>query len=101
MLNHCQRLERHVEYFGDDWEEYKSNEHYQAACGLEILEIGEYINRLSETFIEEHPQIDWSGFIGLRIIHAHHYEGIMYDLVWDAIKKDIPHLKEYLENILE
>ncbi|MBQ9026150.1 MAG: DUF86 domain-containing protein [Methanobrevibacter sp.] len=77
-----------------------NNEHYQAACGLEILEIGEYINRLSDEFINEHDSIDWSGFVGMRVIHTHHYEGIMLDLVWDAIKKDIPKLTEYLESIL-
>lgn len=75
LLFHCQRVERHVKYFGDDKAEYMSNEHYQAACGLEILEIGEYIKRLSPDFLEEYNQIDWSGFVGLRIIHAHHYEG--------------------------
>ncbi|WP_112124720.1 HepT-like ribonuclease domain-containing protein [Methanosphaera sp. BMS] len=50
--------------------------------------------------MEEHPQIDWSGLIGLRIIHAHHYEGIMYDLVWEVIKRDIPELKNYLQKLL-
>jgi len=100
LLYHCNRMQRHVEYFGDDWTEYSSNEHYQAACGLEIVEIGEYVKRLSSEFLEEHDKIDWSGLIGLRIIHAHHYEGIMYDLVWEVIKKDIPELKEYIEKIL-
>ena len=59
-------MQSHVEYFGDDWKEYINNEHYQAACGLEIVEIGEYIKRLSPEFLEEHDKIDWSGLIGLR-----------------------------------
>ena len=37
LLSHCQLMERHIEYFGDDKEEYMDNEHYQAACGFEIL----------------------------------------------------------------
>lgn len=81
LLSHCQLLESHVQYFGDDVDEYMNNEHYQAACGFELLEIGEYINRLSPEFIEKYPEIDWSGFISMRIIHAHHYEGIILDLV--------------------
>ena len=40
LLSHCQLMEHHVEYFGDDKEEYMDNEHYQAACGFELLEIG-------------------------------------------------------------
>ena len=76
------------------------NEHYQAACGFEILEIGEYINRLSDDFIKKNQNIDWSGFIGMRIIHAHHYEGIILDLVWDAITIDVPELKSFIEKLL-
>ncbi len=100
LLSHCKLLESHVKYFGDDIDEYMTNEHYQAACGFELLEIGEYINRLSDEFIKKHDKIDWSGFIGMRIIHAHHYEGIILDLVWDAIKKDVPELKNYIEKII-
>jgi uncharacterized protein with HEPN domain len=100
LLSHCLLMERHVEYFGDNKEEYMDNEHYQAACGFELLEIGEYINRLSDEFIEKHSDIDWSGFVGMRVIHAHHYEGIILDLVWDAIKVDVPELKKYVEKIL-
>ena len=37
LLYHCNRMQSHVEYFGDDWIEYSTNEHYQAACGLEIV----------------------------------------------------------------
>ena len=100
LLSHCELLESHVEYFGDDKEEYMDNENYQAACGFEILEIGEYINRLSKEFTEKYPNIDWKGFVDLRIIHAHHYEGIILDLVWDVIKVDVPELKKYIEKIL-
>ena len=40
LLSHCNLLKSHIEYLGDDKEEYMDNEHYQAACGFEILEIG-------------------------------------------------------------
>lgn len=101
LLMHCQLLESHVEYFGDDVEVYMNNEHYQAACGFELLEIGEYINRLSNEFTEKYDAVDWSGFVGMRNIHAHHYEGIILDLVWDAIQVDVPELKRYIEKILK
>lgn len=51
--------------FGDDKQEYLDNEHYQAACGFEILEIDEYISRLSDEFTEKYSNIEWSGFIGM------------------------------------
>jgi len=36
----------------------------------------------------------------MRVIHAHHYEGIILDLVWDAITVDVPELKSFVEKIL-
>jgi len=33
-----------------------------------------------------------------RIIH--HYFGIDYDIVWDAVKTNIPKLKEWIEIII-
>ena len=34
LLSHCQLMDRHVEYFGDNQAEYNTNEHYQVACDL-------------------------------------------------------------------
>ncbi|WP_346662134.1 HepT-like ribonuclease domain-containing protein [uncultured Methanobrevibacter sp.] len=50
--------------------------------------------------MQKHSDIGWSGFIGMRVIHAHHYEGIILDLLWDTIKVDVPELKKYVEKIL-
>lgn len=39
-----------IEYFGDDFNEYLTNDHYQRACAFNIIQIGEYIGRLSDEF---------------------------------------------------
>lgn len=93
-------MESHVEFFGNDKEEYMDNEHYQSACGFEILEIGEYIKRLSDDFRSKHSNINWKGYIGMRVIHAHHYEGIDLDIVWDTITVNVPELRAFVEKIL-
>ena len=50
ILYYCNKIESHIEYFGDDKETFLVNEHYQDACALVIIQIGEHVNRLSSTF---------------------------------------------------
>jgi len=38
---------------------------------------------------------------GMRDRLIHFYFGVKYDLVWQTIKKDIPHLKPLIQKILE
>lgn len=42
----------------------------------------------------------WSDIIGMRIIHAHNYDSVIDEIVWESIQDEIPQLKEYLEDIL-
>ena len=35
----------------------------------------------------------------MRNRNAHNYDPIMYDIVWETIKEDVPELKRYLENL--
>jgi len=100
ILHYCKKIESHIEYFGDNRETYMTNEHYQDACALVIIQIGEHIGRLSEDFRQKYPDIPWREFKGLRNIYAHNYEGIMHDVIWITMKEDIPSLKEYIESIL-
>lgn len=73
----------------------------QDACALVIIQIGEYVNRLSDEFKAEHPQIPWNEIIGMRNVHTHHYESVIEEIVWETIQNDIPYLKKYLTQILQ
>ena len=39
ILHYCNKIESHIEYFGDNKETYMTNEHYQDACALVIIQI--------------------------------------------------------------
>lgn len=77
-----------------------SNLAFKDACALVIIQIGEHVNRLSEEFKKEHNEMPWSDIIGMRIIHAHNYDSVIDEIVWESIQDEIPQLKEYLEDIL-
>jgi uncharacterized protein with HEPN domain len=50
---------------------------------------------------EKYPIIPWKGMVGMRDRLIHGYFGIDYELVWDAIKVEIPRIKPELERLLK
>ena len=43
IIEYCEATASDIEYFGDDFNEYLANDHYQRACAFNIIQIGEYI----------------------------------------------------------
>jgi len=80
---------------------YMPNFLYKDARALVIIQIGEYVGRLSDDFRNEYNSAQWRQLKGLRNIMAYNYENIIDHIVWDIIHDDIPEIKEYLESILE
>ncbi len=62
--------------------------------------IGEAASRLSEQIQINHPEIPWEKIIGMRHVLVHGYFEIDLNLVWEAIERDIPDLKNTVTNIL-
>lgn len=100
IVDYCNRMEDYTNRFDNNKEIYLSDKLYQDACALVIIQIGEFVGRLSDEFKEEHKEINWQEIIGMRNIFAHNYEDVIDDIVWDVIQEDIPNLKNYLENLL-
>jgi uncharacterized protein with HEPN domain len=50
---------------------------------------------------ESHPDIPWTQIIGMRNILVHRYFGIDEDIVWTAINKDLPALKQKVKVLLD
>ena len=100
IIYYCDKIDSHIDYFGDDKALFMENIHYQDACALVIIQIGEHVDRLYDEFKNNHPEIPWREIKDMRNLHAHHYESVMYDILWVTMKKDVPELREYLENLI-
>lgn len=74
------------------YEELASDRRTQAAVLYEIVIMGEAANRLSPEFRSNHPEIPWKDIIGMRNILAHQYEKVDTEVVWDAVRQDIPEI---------
>ena len=66
-----------------------------------IIQIGELVNRLSDEFTEEHPEIPWHAMKAMRNLHAHDYERVDLQIVWNTLVEEIPVLQKQLESILK
>ena len=101
MVEHCERIENVINRFGDSYKDFSKDQVYQDAINMNIFQIGEIANHLSEDFCEKVTNISWMQIIGIRNIIAHGYIKIDKKTIWDTVKDNIPDLKNKLNNILE
>ena len=65
---------------------------------LEIL--GEAAAQTSKELRDSYPDIQWRDIISMRNKLIHAYFDINYEIVWSAMKEDIPQLLSQLQKIL-
>jgi len=59
------------------------------------------VRNLSPELKDAHPEIPWSGIVGMRDKFIHGYFGIKWIVVGSVIMKDIPDLNVKICRILE
>ena len=99
MIEYCEKVEILIQRFGNNLEKFQSDFAYQMSCGMCIIQIGELTTRLSGDFKEKNSEVEWNRIKGLRNIHAHEYEKVDFNVLWEILTEDIPDLKEKLQKI--
>jgi uncharacterized protein with HEPN domain len=54
--------------------------------------IGEAVKNLPEAFRQKHEDLPWREIAGMRDFIAHAYFALDLDILWDAIRNDVPDL---------
>lgn len=98
IIEYCDKIQNILEEIGYDKDTFLSSDKNQDLCAFYCLQIGESANSLSDSFIEQHHEIDWRGIIGLRHNIAHEYGTIDAGILWDILKNEIPVLKDFCVN---
>ena len=100
ILRYCIQVEVAHEDFGHSKQRFFDSTTYQNAVSMCILQIGELVNHLSETFREANDAIPWRRIRGMRNYVAHEYGAIDLDVVWYVSNVSIMELKAFCEDCL-
>ena len=80
--------------------EFQSNRMAQLAVLKAIEVVGEAASRISTETTKAHPDIPWSGIIGMRNRLVHGYFNVNLERVWETARQDIPRLISQLEPLV-
>ncbi|MBR3308041.1 MAG: DUF86 domain-containing protein [Lachnospiraceae bacterium] len=100
IINYCRDVKNLMLEYNSDYEEYENRISFQYSCNMCIIQIGELVGRLSEEFTSAHSEIPWYAIKAMRNLHAHDYENVDFEIVWETLTKEIPDLKDKLEKML-
>ncbi|PIS27119.1 MAG: hypothetical protein COT43_12200 [Candidatus Marinimicrobia bacterium CG08_land_8_20_14_0_20_45_22] len=101
IISIIESIEKIFEYTKgyEDADQFYQNSRDFDAVLMNFIIIGEMVNRLSEEFLEDQRQINWSKIRGFRNIVAHDYFGIDAEEVWDIIQNHLPPFLIELKNL--
>jgi|SRR3989338_733582 len=81
-------------------EELKADEKTSSAVIRKFEIIGEAAKHIHPKIRGKYKGIQWKSMAGMRDRLIHAYFGIDYNLVWSAMKTEIPNLKPKLKKII-
>jgi uncharacterized protein with HEPN domain len=70
------------------------------ACAMNLIAIGEQVDRLTDECRDKTPQIEWRAIYGIRNRFAHDYFSINNGLLWDILSEDIVLLRKQLIDLI-
>lgn len=94
ILDYCDRIGSIVERFGNSFDKFNTDADYRDAALMNVFQIGEASNRLSEDCKELLNVIPWREIYGTRNIIAHGYVKINNGIIWDIINREVPLLQK-------
>ena len=90
-----------IEDFVNDieYDFFVSDRKTYSATIREFIIIGEAISKIPETIKMQKPDVAWRLIKDFRNFIVHEYFGIDPEIVWDAVKKELPELKQAMVEI--
>lgn len=63
--------------------------------------IGEAAYKLTDDFIDSHPEVPWKVIRGMRHYLVHEYYQISKEGLWDTLTNDLPELRPHIIRYIE
>jgi uncharacterized protein with HEPN domain len=100
IVRYCDEINDAITNHDLTLEKVSSDHVYKNALAMSILQIGELVNVLSQSFRSEHDDIPWREIKRMRDKAAHHYGAFDVGTLWETVNEDIPPLKAYCESCI-
>lgn len=101
ILESISRIEQYLGKIDNNKKVFEEDVEKQDSVIRRIEIIGEATKRLEEDFRDQYSKIPWRKMAGMRDVLIHEYDLIDLDLVWEVAIKDLPILKESVQNVLD
>ncbi|MDR1405386.1 MAG: DUF86 domain-containing protein [Candidatus Methanoplasma sp.] len=99
IVGFCDDICELVGLHGSDEEDFHKIS-LQYGCIFSLIQIGEYVKRLSKTLISEHPNVDWGAAAKMRDFVVHNYMDVNTTRLRSTILTNIPSFRENCQRIL-
>ncbi len=101
ILDYCKDIESAMQRFGDSFDSFGNDIHYQQSVAFSIIQIAELSNGLSAAYkTNTSDRIPWARMKAMRNIVVHDYGNIDHNIVWETANLDIPALQRFCEEQL-
>ncbi len=98
IAKYCENIEALIQRFGKDAAAFKEDMAYHDAVSMNILQIGELANHLSEEYRRlTKEKMPWAAIRAMRNLFAHNYGQMDLAVIWKTATEDIPELKKFCE----
>jgi len=97
ILAAIERIER---YIGVGRDAFFAETQWQDATILQLAVVGEAVKRLSTDTRNRMPDIPWKDIAGMRDFLIHDYFGVDLQTVWETSQRDVPVLRQAIEQLL-
>ena len=99
---YCRKVQRTVKKVNADFEALLKEEEYVDSICVNISQIGELANLLSDEYRKSTAnRIPWKDIIKTRNVIVHHYFSVDVGRIWETAINDIPVLDKFCEEQLE
>ena len=100
IIDFCDRIANDLSKPDATYEKFLDDVNMQDVCAFRILQIGENVGNLSDSFKSKYTQIPWHKISGFRNVVAHEYGGIEPETLWKTITTDIPELRNFCAKLI-
>ncbi len=99
ILDMLDAIERVGKYASQGRKAFETGELIQVFIVHHLQILGEAAYKIPPAFRKHHPEIHWDSIQGMRHILAHDYFQVDLEVVWGVVEKDLPDLKQKLQDI--